>query len=154
VKSAIEETGIRPEQLQLEITESVLLDRSHSARKTLTGLRDLGVKLAIDDFGTGYSSLSYLKEYPFDTLKFDRSFIQGITSSANGAAIVASVINLGHSLGMMVVAEGVESQQQLTILHDHECDQFQGYLFGHPMSARNTANWLQQSTARSFSSLG
>ena len=96
----------------------------------------------------------YLKQSPFDTLKFDRSFIQGITNSDNGAAIVASVINLGHSLGMTVVAEGVESQQQLTILHDHKCDQFQGYLFGYPMSAESSTRWLVQNTARSFSSLG
>ncbi|MEJ2360147.1 MAG: EAL domain-containing protein [Gammaproteobacteria bacterium] len=154
VMQAIDEAGISPQQLQLEVTESVLLDRSHSANKILARLSDNGVKLAIDDFGTGYSSLSYLKQYPFDTLKFDRSFIQGITSSDNGAAIVASVINLGHSLGMTVVAEGVESQQQLTILHDHACDQFQGYLFGYPMSACSSTNWLLQNTARSFSSLG
>jgi diguanylate cyclase (GGDEF)-like protein len=154
VKSAIEESGINPQQLQLEVTESVLFERSHAANKTLARLRDIGVKLAIDDFGTGYSSLSYLKQYPFDTLKFDRSFIQGITNSDNGAAIVASVINLGHSLGMTVVAEGVETQQQLTILHDHNCDQFQGYLFGYPMSAESCTRWLLQNTARSFSSLG
>lgn len=154
VNSAITEAGISPQQLQLEITESVLLERSLAANKTLTRLRDIGVKLAIDDFGTGYSSLSYLKQYQFDTLKFDRSFIQGITSADNSAAIVASVINLGHSLGMTVVAEGVETQQQLTILHDRECDQFQGYLFGHPMSAESCTRWLLQNTARSFSSLG
>ena len=154
VTSAIDEAGIDPQQVQLEVTESVLLDRSHSANKILARLGDKGIKLAIDDFGTGYSSLSYLKQYPFDTLKFDRSFIQGITNSDNGAAIVASVINLGHSLGMTVVAEGVESQQQLTILHDHKCDQFQGYLFGYPMSAESSTRWLVQNTARSFSSLG
>lgn len=154
VKSAIDEAGICPQQLQLEVTESVLLDRNYAANKTLTRLRDKGIKLAIDDFGTGYSSLSYLKQYRFDTLKFDRSFIQGITSSDNGAAIVASVINLGHSLGMTVVAEGVESQQQLTILHDRDCDQFQGYLFGYPMSTESCTRWLLQNTARSFSSLG
>jgi len=154
VMHAIDEAGISPQQIQLEVTESVLLDRTHTANKTLTRLRDKGIKLAIDDFGTGYSSLSYLKQYHFDTLKFDRSFIQGITSSDNGAAIVASVINLGHSLGMTVVAEGVESQQQLTILHDRECDQFQGFLFGYPMSAESCTKWLLQGTAQSFSSLG
>lgn len=153
VTSAIADTGIRPQQLQLEITESVLLERSHAVNKTMTRLRDIGVKLAIDDFGTGYSSLSYLKQYPFDTLKFDRSFIQGITSTDNGAAIVAAVINLGHSLGMTVVAEGVESQRQLTILHDRDCDQFQGYLFSQPMSAENCTRWLLQNTMQSFSSL-
>ncbi len=153
VACAIRETGIDPQQLQLEVTESVLLERSYSAIKILARLADIGIKLAIDDFGTGYSSLSYLKQYPFDTLKFDRSFIRGITSSDNGAAIVAAVINLGHSLGMTVVAEGVESQQQLTILHDHNCDQFQGYLFGYPMSADSSTKWLLQNTARSFSSL-
>jgi diguanylate cyclase (GGDEF)-like protein len=154
VTSAIAESGIQAQQLQLEITESVLLERNHAANRVLTRLRDIGVKLAIDDFGTGYSSLSYLKQYPFDTLKFDRSFIHGITSSDNGAAIVASVINLGHSLGMTVVAEGVETPQQLAILHDHACDQFQGYLFGYPMSAEGCTRWLLQNTARSFSSLG
>lgn len=154
VTNAIDEAGINPQQLQLEVTESVLLERSHAVNKTLTRLQDIGVKLAIDDFGTGYSSLGYLKQYPFDTLKFDRSFIQGITNTDNGAAIVAAVINLGHSLGMTVVAEGVESQQQLTILHDRKCDQFQGFLFGHPMSAENCTHWLLQNSARAFSSLG
>jgi len=154
VTSAVTDAGINPQQLQLEITESVLLEHSHAANKILTRLRDIGIKLAIDDFGTGYSSLSYLKQYPFDTLKFDRSFIQGITTSDNAAAIVASVINLGHSLGMMVVAEGVETTQQLAILHDHNCDQFQGFLFGYPMSSESCTDWLLQNTARSFSSLG
>jgi len=154
VMRAIDQAGISPHQLQLEVTESVLLDCSHSANKILASLGDKGVKLAIDDFGTGYSSLSYLKQYPFDTLKFDRSFIQDITSSDNGAALVASVINLGHSLGMTVVAEGVESQQQLSILHDHACDQFQGYLFGYPMSSSSCTKWLLQNTAHSFTSLG
>lgn len=154
VLSAIDEAGISPQQLQLEITESVLLEGNPSANDILSRLRDQGIKVAIDDFGTGYSSLSYLKQYPFDILKFDRSFIHDITSSENGEAIVASVINLGHSLGMTVVAEGVETQQQLTILHDRDCDQFQGYLFGYPMSAENCAEWLTQYAAHSFSSLG
>jgi diguanylate cyclase (GGDEF)-like protein len=154
VTNAIADAGINPQQLQLEVTESVLLERSHAANKILTRLRDIGIKLAIDDFGTGYSSLSYLKQYPFDTLKFDRSFIQGITSGDNSAAIVASMINLGHSLGMTVVAEGVETSQQLAILHDHNCDQFQGFLFGYPMSSENCTHWLLDNTAHSFSSLG
>lgn len=154
VTNAIADAGINPRQLQLEVTESVLLERSHAANKILARLRDIGIKLAIDDFGTGYSSLSYLKQYPFDTLKFDRSFIQGITSGDNSAAIVASMINLGHSLGMTVVAEGVETSQQLAILHDHNCDQFQGFLFGYPMSSENCTHWLLDNTAHSFSSLG
>jgi EAL domain-containing protein (putative c-di-GMP-specific phosphodiesterase class I) len=144
VSSILQENEIDPKLLQLEITESVLMDQSGTTLKTLEYLRKLGVRIAIDDFGTGYSSLNYLKQYPFDTLKFDRTFIHDMTQSENGAAIVAAVINLGHSVNMAVVAEGVETNDQVKLLQERGCDQYQGYLFAHPMSASKSISWLQK----------
>ncbi|MGD8926549.1 MAG: EAL domain-containing protein [Thioalkalispiraceae bacterium] len=144
VTNALNENQIDPKLLQLEVTETILMDHSGGTLKILEQLHQLGVHLAIDDFGTGYSSLSYLKKYPFDLLKFDRSFVEEMNTSANGAAIVAAVINLGHSINMSVMAEGVETQQQLSLLLDRNCDQFQGYLFAPPMSADSCTKWLQE----------
>jgi diguanylate cyclase (GGDEF)-like protein len=146
VASALENSQLDPKLLQLEITESILMDHSSGTLKTLQCLHNLGVRLAIDDFGTGYSSLSYLKKYPFDILKFDRSFVEEMETSENGAAIVAAVIDLGHSINMSVIAEGVETEHQLGLLHDRGCDQFQGYLFARPMSVHTSIQWLRQKT--------
>ena len=144
VTSALHENQLDPQLLQLEITESILMDHSSGAIHTLEQLHQLGVRLAIDDFGIGYSSLSYLKKYPFNLLKFDRSFVEEMHTSENGAAIVAAVINLGHSINMAVMAEGVETQDQLKLLQDRNCDQFQGHLFAHPMAADTCTQWLQK----------
>ena len=152
VAKALEENQLSPNQLQLEVTESILMDHTSRTLNILDQLRNLGIRLAIDDFGTGYSSLSYLKKYPFDMLKFDRSFVQDMGSSENGAAIVAAVINLGHSINMSVMAEGVETHDQLDMLNDRGCDQFQGYLFARPMSAPGCLQWLQQNAKRVLSS--
>lgn len=146
VASALENTQLDPKLLQLEITESILMDHSSGTLEALQCLHKLGVRLAIDDFGTGYSSLSYLKKYPFDILKFDRSFVEEMDTSENGAAIVAAVIDLGHSINMSVIAEGVETEHQLGLLHDRGCDQFQGYLFARPMSVHTSLQWLRQKT--------
>ncbi len=143
VAATLQENRLDPHMLQLEITESVLMDDTSTVVHTLEQMRRLGVRLAIDDFGTGYSSLSYLKQYPFDTLKFDRSFVQDMTTSKEGASIVAAVINLGHSINMSVLAEGVESQQQLSMLQENNCDQYQGFLAAQPMSVRSCTQWLQ-----------
>lgn len=126
-------TGAKPAQLQFEITESLLMDDSDAAARTLRNLRGAGIKLSIDDFGTGYSSLAYLRGFPLDALKIDRAFIKDIVTNPDDAAITLAIINLGHSLGLRVVAEGVESEAQLNLLALHACDELQGYYFSKPL---------------------
>lgn len=124
--------GIAPERLELEITENVLIDDDHRARQILTQLKAAGFAIALDDFGTGYSSLSYLSHYPFDVIKIDRSFVADLLIETTAASIVRSIIELGHGLGMTVVAEGVETIEQARFLSANGCDELQGYLLGHP----------------------
>jgi diguanylate cyclase (GGDEF)-like protein len=129
VKGALAETGMTPHKLQLEITETVLLQNTFATLATLHELRKLGVQIALDDFGTGYSSLSYLRSFPFDKIKIDRSFIQDLSNGAEPAAIVQAVTNLAKCLHMTSTAEGVETQQQLEMLQAIGCTEMQGYLF-------------------------
>jgi EAL domain-containing protein (putative c-di-GMP-specific phosphodiesterase class I) len=124
-----------PSCLKVEITETVLLNRSTRVRETLHALHGAGIGLVLDDFGTGYSSLTYLQEFPIESVKIDTSFLKGIGRNSNDEAIVRGIIRLAHSLGQRVVAEGVETQQQLDFLRDFECDFAQGFLFGHPLVA-------------------
>lgn len=135
VERILSETGLPPENLTLEITESALMKDAASALAVLRALKSLGVSLAIDDFGTGYSSLSYLQRFPLDVLKVDKSFVDGLGISADGEEIVAAVINLAHALGLEVVAEGVETERQLEVLQRLHCDFAQGFLFSKPVSA-------------------
>jgi diguanylate cyclase (GGDEF)-like protein/PAS domain S-box-containing protein len=135
VARVLDQTGCRADRLELEITESVLMDRADSAAQTLQRLSDMGVQLAIDDFGTGYSSLSYLKRFPIHALKIDRSFVSDISAEADDGAIAGAVIALAHSMGLTVVAEGVETPQQRDFLRDLKCDQAQGFYFSEPMPA-------------------
>lgn len=130
--SAIEAHHIRPELLELEITESSLLTEEERAADLLRGLRKLGVRISIDDFGTGYSSLRYLKRLPIDTVKLDRSFVAGLPQDRDGAAITDAVIALAHQMGLEVIAEGVERADQHEYLRERRCDLLQGYLFGKP----------------------
>ena len=136
VASALRESGLAPHRLELEITESVLIQQPDAAAKLLDDLKTLGVRVAMDDFGTGYSSLSYLQRFHFDKIKVDRSFIGAIGIEPSAAAIVRAVINLASSLGMLTCAEGVETDEQLAALRDEGCSEVQGYLFGKPMPAR------------------
>ena len=133
VKDIIIRTGIRPEQLELELTESILMEDVELAMETLRGLRAAGVKTAIDDFGTGYSSLNYLKQFPVDTLKIDRSFIQNLPENADDAQISRTIIAMGHNLGMGIIAEGVETAEQLTFLQMAKCEEVQGFYFSKPV---------------------
>ncbi len=126
---------VSPGQLGLELTESVVLKDLSQTEQRMLALRDLDIKLALDDFGTGFSSLSYLKNLPFDTLKIDRSFVSDMVSTASSAAIVRATIDMGHALGLTVIAEGVETLEEWHMLKDFECDVFQGYLFARPTSA-------------------
>jgi diguanylate cyclase (GGDEF)-like protein len=133
VKAALADTGLRPNRLELEITESVLLIDSKATLAILHQLRDMGVKLSMDDFGTGYSSLSYLLSFPFDKIKIDRSFVQDSSNSAGARAIVKAVIGLGQSLGMSITAEGVETANHLALVREHGCTEVQGFLFSKPL---------------------
>jgi len=133
VANALAQSGLPPQQLELELTESILLQDVGTTIKILHGLKNLGVKLSIDDFGTGYSSLSYLKQLAVDKLKIDQSFVRDMLTSSDGAAIVKTIIQLGHNLQLTVIAEGVETQEQLTSLTEYGCDEVQGYLLSHPL---------------------
>jgi diguanylate cyclase (GGDEF)-like protein len=141
--------GLNPCTLEVEITERVLVRDRPAARELLAGLHDLGMRVAIDDFGTGYSSLSVLKGLPIDTLKVDRSFISDITSEPEGSALTAAIIHMGHDLGMTVVAEGVETEEQLQLLKQMECDEVQGFLFSRAVSGDAFASMLSPQTRAS-----
>lgn len=135
VRRVLEETGLAPHLLELELTESQLLDSVEHIIATFEQLHELGVKLAIDDFGTGYSSLSYLKRFPVDYVKIDQAFIRGLHEGSQDAAITRAIIVMAQSLGLGVVAEGVETQEQLNFLREQGCDEAQGYLISRPIDA-------------------
>jgi len=135
VSSTLAETGLAPDCLELEITEGLLIEDPEAASEVLAKLKSLGVHVAIDDFGLGYSSLSYLKHFPLDSLKIDRGFVHGLSIDADDAAIARAIIALAHSLELKVVAEGVETAQQLAFLREHKCDAVQGFLYGAPLDA-------------------
>ncbi len=147
VAAILAETGLDASTLELEITESVLMDQSENGIRTLRRLRDLGVRLVLDDFGTGYSSLSYLKHLPLDTIKIDRSFVNGIEGKAD-RSIVEAVVALAHGLGIGVVAEGIETERQAERLLELGCDLGQGYLYSRPVPAAQTARLLRAPTIR------
>ncbi|MET0963534.1 MAG: EAL domain-containing protein [Noviherbaspirillum sp.] len=133
IEAALTEAGIAPRFLEIELTESLIMKDVNQAVDILKDLKRLGVTLSIDDFGTGYSSLAYLKRFPIDILKIDRSFVSDITSDPDDAAIVAAIISLAHNLRLQVIAEGVETREQLGYLRDEGCDQMQGYYFSKPV---------------------
>jgi EAL domain-containing protein (putative c-di-GMP-specific phosphodiesterase class I) len=132
VASALELSGLEPERLELELTETMLLDGGLDTLLTLSAVRDLGVGLALDDFGTGFASLAMLRRLPLTAMKLDRSFVRDLPHDREDAAIVRAVIGSGHALGLTVVAEGIETAAQNRFLTDLGCDEGQGYLFGHP----------------------
>ena len=133
VAKVLEETGCRATSLELEITESMVMENPEVAAETLRKLSNMGVRLSIDDFGTGYSSLSYLKRFPINSLKIDQSFVREITTDASDAAIAKAIIALAHSMKLKVVAEGVETDEQLKFLHEQRCDQMQGFYLSRPL---------------------
>jgi EAL domain-containing protein (putative c-di-GMP-specific phosphodiesterase class I) len=135
VELALADSGLDPARLELEITESVLLDDSEGNIGILRALKALGVSISLDDFGTGYSSLSYLRSFPFDKIKIDKSFVQDIGSSREALAIVRAITGLSNSLLIHTTAEGVETYEQFLRLQEEGCSHFQGYLFGRPQSA-------------------
>ena len=145
VQQALADSGLPPEALEIELTEGALMAREQASRQVLECLSDMGVGIAIDDFGTGYSSLAYLKRFPIDVLKIDRGFIADLAECSDDLAISEAVIGLGHTLGVKVLAEGVETQAQLDLLRSRGCDLFQGYLASAPLPADQLAPWLRRS---------
>ena len=136
VKAVLVETGLNPARLELELTESVMLNDEKVALDTMQGLKALGVRLLMDDFGTGYSSLSYLRSFPFDGLKIDRSFVGGLTASGGDQSIIQAIVGLGRALSLTVTAEGVETLDQLKALKDVQCDEAQGFYLSVPVNAQ------------------
>ncbi|WP_411726928.1 putative bifunctional diguanylate cyclase/phosphodiesterase [Methyloglobulus sp.] len=142
VAKVLAETGFPAGQLELEITESGLMENQDNATNILNSLHSQGVRLAIDDFGTGYSSLSYLKHFPLDVLKIDKSFIDEIPHNKGGMEIAATIVAMGHTLGFKVLAEGVETPEQLLFLQGRGCDTYQGYIKSRPIPAEEFAELL------------
>ncbi|CEA05185.1 Cyclic di-GMP phosphodiesterase Gmr [Metalysinibacillus saudimassiliensis] len=148
VQATIDEVGLRPQELEIEITEMTMLDYTEDLIQTITSLRELGIAISIDDFGTGYSSLSYLKKFPIDALKIDRAFVQDIISEPSGIAMTAAIISLAHALGLYVVAEGVEEPEELAVLERHGCEFVQGYYFSRPLPAAEFEKLITQPILR------
>jgi EAL domain-containing protein (putative c-di-GMP-specific phosphodiesterase class I) len=146
IRAALDQSGLSPQDLRLEITETVFLSNPELALAILNELNELGVRLYIDDFGIGYSALSYLQRLPVDTLKIDRTFINTINPQTGNSDLVASIIRLARDLGISVIAEGVETQHQQEYLHNMKCGYAQGYHFSEPLSSENAENWLSRDT--------
>jgi EAL domain-containing protein (putative c-di-GMP-specific phosphodiesterase class I) len=146
LKRALDDTGAPPENIELEITESMAMEEPDLLIQMLAEVKDTGVSIAIDDFGTGFSSLSYLQRLQIDRLKIDRAFVTEITGSARGSSIAEMVIQLGRNLGLSVVAEGVEDERQAQILQALGCPMAQGFLFARPMSPPALYDWLTEHT--------
>ncbi|MGB7519955.1 MAG: bifunctional diguanylate cyclase/phosphodiesterase, partial [Spirulinaceae cyanobacterium] len=144
------DTGLDPQYLELELTESILVQNVTLARNKLNALKMLGIKIAIDDFGTGYSSLSYLQQFPFDILKIDRCFIHNIQHNTKNAAITNAILQMAHSLSFKVIAEGVETNAELNFLRQNNCDEMQGFLFSHPLTAGEFEELLMSEQSLAF----
>jgi EAL domain-containing protein (putative c-di-GMP-specific phosphodiesterase class I) len=144
VTEALDDARLDPALLEVEITENLLIRDTVTVLEVLQRLQALGVKIAMDDFGTGYSSLSYLQRFPFDRIKIDRSFVQGLSDNQDSAAIVGAVVALGRSLKMATTAEGFETLRQFIYLKQEACDEVQGFYFGRPMPADRLAEVLRR----------
>ena len=136
------ETGLEPQWLELEITESISMNNLAYSLTMLQELKNMGIRLSMDDFGTGFSSLSYLSSFPFDTLKIYRSFVGSLFTRQDGQAIVTTIIQLAQNLGLKVIAEGVETEEQLEFLRMKRCDEVQGYLFSRPVSKETVVSYF------------
>jgi EAL domain-containing protein (putative c-di-GMP-specific phosphodiesterase class I) len=135
IKECTRQAGIGPESLDLEVTESVLMDRGSDVERMLRELAAMGVSISLDDFGTGFSSLAYLKRFPVHKVKIDRGFVEGLGRDSDSEAIVAAIVAMSHALGKEVVAEGTETDEQISILHKLGCDMVQGYRIAKPLPA-------------------
>jgi EAL domain-containing protein (putative c-di-GMP-specific phosphodiesterase class I) len=149
VRDALAESGLEPASLTLEITEATMVRRPATTGRMLTALRELGVAIAVDDFGTGYSSLGYLRQFPIDAVKIDRSFVSELASSADADALARTLIQLGKTLGIQTLAEGVEEHSQASQLRAEGCDLAQGFLFARPLTPDALERFLQDSISAS-----
>jgi EAL domain-containing protein (putative c-di-GMP-specific phosphodiesterase class I) len=148
VSRILEQTGLPPSSLELEMTETLLMGDEEATRSMLAELKALGLGVAMDDFGTGYSSLAYLKNFPVDSLKIDRTFIQDIGKDSDDRAIFSAIVALGRALKLQVIAEGVETVDQMNLLQAHGCHVFQGFLYARPMAADAVWKWLTQESEK------
>ena len=148
VRTVLAESGLEPERLELEITESILIEEKEQVLKTLLAMRELGVRIALDDFGTGYSSLAYLSSFPFDKLKIDRSFVRDITRRPDSAAIVTAVLSMASALNILTTAEGVEKDEEFDWLHSRGCDHAQGFLFSPAVPSADLRTLMQGKSVR------
>jgi len=151
IRRVLAKTGIQPDCLELELTESLLTTNADIMFSIMKDLKDMGLKLAIDDFGTGYSSLSYLRQFPVSKLKIDRSFIRDVTTSADAASVAVAIISLAKSLNLKVIAEGVEEEAELEFLRAHGCDEAQGYYFSRPLAVEDAANYMRKAAPLTLS---
>ena len=142
IEAALHHSGLNPESLLIEITETALMRDAWLAIERLHRVKDLGVRIAIDDFGTGYSSLAYLRQFPVDALKIDRTFIATMRESTEAAALTHALVTLGNTLGLETVAEGIERSDQLQVLQQNQCDSGQGFLFSAPIEADAVGQFL------------
>jgi EAL domain-containing protein (putative c-di-GMP-specific phosphodiesterase class I) len=142
VARALMDSGISPALLELELTESLLMRDPEQTVRTLQCLESYGVRLAVDDFGTGHSSLAYLSRFPIDSLKIDRAFVRDAGSNPEDRAIIQTIIQLAHGLGLTVIAEGVETESQMELLKAQGCDEIQGFLFSKPLPAHEVEKYL------------
>jgi EAL domain-containing protein (putative c-di-GMP-specific phosphodiesterase class I) len=148
IKSALDDSGVEGSDLELEITETMVMNDPEQAVNTLRRLKDLGIRVAIDDFGTGYSSLAYLKRFPIDSVKVDRSFVEDIPQDVDSMAIVQAIISMAHSLRLKVVAEGVETEAQVSFLRGEGCDEIQGHYFSAACSASEISGIMRKTLRR------
>jgi EAL domain-containing protein (putative c-di-GMP-specific phosphodiesterase class I) len=142
----LQDTGLNPASLGLELTEGLVMQQAEASVNTLRELKAMDIRISIDDFGTGYSSLSYLKRFPIDILKIDQSFVRDIPKDEDDAAIASTIITMAHSLGLRVVAEGVETVEQLKFMREHGCDALQGYYLSKPLPPEQFADFLKNGT--------
>ena len=147
IRKVLDETGLPAKYLELELTESLLLDNADLMLSVVEELKAMGVTLAIDDFGTGYSSLSYLKHFPVSKLKIDRSFVRDVAVNPDDAAITTAIISMAKSLNLKVIAEGVEDEAQMSFLRAQRCDEIQGYYFSKPLAVDKVAEKLRGNTS-------
>ena len=147
IKNVLRDTGLAPEYLELELTESLLLANADVMLSVVQELTTMGVTLAIDDFGTGYSSFAYLRQFRVNKLKIDRLFIRDVAVNPDDAAITAAIISMAKSLRLKVIAEGVEDEAQMSFLRAHQCDEIQGYYFSKPLAIDKVADKLRQTLA-------
>lgn len=144
IEGALSQSGLDPTALTIEITETTLMRNAEETAHRLTAVKQLGVRIAIDDFGTGYSSLAHLQRFPVDALKIDRSFISGMRNNEEGETLIRTLVQLGKALSIQTFAEGIEQQQELSLLKDEHCDSGQGFLFARPLDAADTETFLQK----------